>query len=185
MLDSALMWQCADMPHGPLSAAPSLPKEPGIYFIYRHEKVLYIGTTKNLHKRLSRHHRYFQFASYGADVELAWMLLPDANEKTRVAYERTLTEAFKPLLNRDTLGPMPKGQHSNSLGFTQACHQRQTHKLTQTVVAERSGILPSNLSKIENGTRKIQIHELRPLARAIGCDPMDLVPPEESPHVHP
>jgi transcriptional regulator with XRE-family HTH domain len=52
---------------------------------------------------------------------------------------------------------------------------RETHGLRQSVVAERLGLPASHLSKIKNGTRRLDPIELVRIAEAIGADPGEIV----------
>lgn len=52
---------------------------------------------------------------------------------------------------------------------------RERAGLKQTEVATRLGLPPSYLSKIENGTRRLDVIELIQIADAMGTDPADIV----------
>ncbi len=52
---------------------------------------------------------------------------------------------------------------------------RERAGLRQTEVATRLGMPPSYLSKIENGTRRLDVIELIQIADAMGTDPADIV----------
>ena len=52
---------------------------------------------------------------------------------------------------------------------------REAQGLKQTEVAQRLGLPASYLSKIENGTRRLDVIELVRIADAMGCDPAEIV----------
>jgi transcriptional regulator with XRE-family HTH domain len=52
---------------------------------------------------------------------------------------------------------------------------RERAKLKQAEVAERLGLPASYLSKIESGTRRLDVIELIRIAEAIGIDPAEIV----------
>ena len=52
---------------------------------------------------------------------------------------------------------------------------RERAKLKQSDVAEKLGMPASYLSKIERGTRRVDVIELIQIAEAIGAEPADLV----------
>lgn len=52
---------------------------------------------------------------------------------------------------------------------------RERAKLKQNDVAEKLGMPASYLSKIENGTRRLDVIELIQIAEAIGADPAKIV----------
>jgi len=47
--------------------------------------------------------------------------------------------------------------------------------LTQTELAKRIGVTPSTISRLENGSRKLNDEYLRVLSRALGCPPGELI----------
>lgn len=98
MLDpTALMWLCYDMPHGPLTQwVSTLPAQPGVYVVYRHVAVLYIGQTQNLLGRFTSHMGYKHFAAFGPALDLAWMVLPQSDTLTRLRVESALIDLFRP-----------------------------------------------------------------------------------------
>ena len=52
---------------------------------------------------------------------------------------------------------------------------RERAGLKQQEVAARLGLPPSYLSKIENGTRRLDVIEFIRIAKAIGADPADMM----------
>ncbi|NBW21665.1 MAG: XRE family transcriptional regulator [Caulobacteraceae bacterium] len=52
---------------------------------------------------------------------------------------------------------------------------RDYRGLTQEVVAERSGLPKSTISKLENGTKTYTQGHLEALAHALDCEPSDLI----------
>lgn len=52
---------------------------------------------------------------------------------------------------------------------------RESHQLKQSDVAARLGMPASYLSKIENGTRRLDVIELVQIAAAMEVDPADIV----------
>ena len=54
-------------------------------------------------------------------------------------------------------------------------HSRQRAKLKQSDVAARLGLPASYLSKIESGTRRLDVVELIRVAEAMGVDPAEIV----------
>jgi len=52
---------------------------------------------------------------------------------------------------------------------------RLKRKLTQTEVAERSGLLQHHISQLENGVGMPTLATILKLAAAIGCKPTDLL----------
>ena len=53
---------------------------------------------------------------------------------------------------------------------------REKAKLSAVDVATRAKISPSKLSKIEHGKLKLKVDEVARLARALGCQPSELIP---------
>ncbi|HVS31609.1 MAG TPA: helix-turn-helix transcriptional regulator [Thermoanaerobaculia bacterium] len=54
-------------------------------------------------------------------------------------------------------------------------HARECAGLKQSDVAARLGLPASYLSKIESGTRRLDVIELIRIAEALGADPADLI----------
>ena len=54
-------------------------------------------------------------------------------------------------------------------------HTRECAGLKQSDVAARLGLPASYLSKIESGTRRLDVIELIRIAEALGADPADLI----------
>lgn len=54
-------------------------------------------------------------------------------------------------------------------------HAREARGLRQTEVAERLGVPPSYMSKVENGTRRLDVIEFVRIAEAIGTEPAEIV----------
>jgi transcriptional regulator with XRE-family HTH domain len=52
---------------------------------------------------------------------------------------------------------------------------RERHGIKQSDLAERIGLPASYLSKIENGTRRLDVIELIRIADAMGADPAELI----------
>lgn len=52
---------------------------------------------------------------------------------------------------------------------------REARGLKQSEVAESLGLPASYLSKVENGTRRLDVIELVRIAEAIGVDPADII----------
>ena len=52
---------------------------------------------------------------------------------------------------------------------------RERAGLKQTELAVRLGVPPSYLSKVENGTRRLDVIEFVRIAEAIGADPQEIV----------
>lgn len=52
---------------------------------------------------------------------------------------------------------------------------RERAGLKQTELAVRLGVPPSYLSKVENGTRRLDVIEFVRIAEAIGADPREIV----------
>lgn len=52
---------------------------------------------------------------------------------------------------------------------------RERAGIRQSAAAERLGLPPSYLSKIENGTRRLDVVELLAIAEAIETDPAEIV----------
>lgn len=73
------------------------PKSGGLYTVYSGDMVLYIGTTKNLAKRLRQHGLIPEFLRCGVD-RVEWVICLDAT--ARKATEDFLTLAHSPKLCR-------------------------------------------------------------------------------------
>lgn len=54
-------------------------------------------------------------------------------------------------------------------------HAREARGLRQAEVAERLGVPPSYMSKVENGTRRLDVIEFVRIAEAIGTEPAEIV----------
>ena len=52
---------------------------------------------------------------------------------------------------------------------------REERGLKQGEVAQRLGLPASYLSKVENGTRRLDVIELVRIAEAMGCDPAEII----------
>ena len=52
---------------------------------------------------------------------------------------------------------------------------REARGLKQSEVAQRLGLPASYLSKVENGTRRLDVIELVRIAEAMGCDPAEII----------
>ena len=52
---------------------------------------------------------------------------------------------------------------------------REARGLKQGEVAQRLGLPASYLSKVENGTRRLDVIELVRIAEAMGCDPAEII----------
>ena len=52
---------------------------------------------------------------------------------------------------------------------------REAQGLKQSEVAQRLGLPASYLSKVENGTRRLDVIELVRIAEAMGCDPGEII----------
>lgn len=52
---------------------------------------------------------------------------------------------------------------------------REARGLKQSAVAATLGVPPSYMSKIENGTRRLDVIELVQIAEAMGADPAELI----------
>lgn len=52
---------------------------------------------------------------------------------------------------------------------------RKEHKMTQSLLAERVGIEPSNISHIERGASKVGLGTLVKIANVLGCSVDDLL----------
>ena len=55
--------------------------------------------------------------------------------------------------------------------------------LTQTQLADRTGVSQTRISQIENGEDSMTVQWMRAFARAIGCAPADLLDPEDNPYL--
>lgn len=60
---------------------------------------------------------------------------------------------------------------------------RQSAKLTQAELAEKTGVSQPAISQLENGTRPMDIAWMRTFARALGCAPADLLDAEDNPYL--
>lgn len=179
-LESALMWTCVAMPHSLLTSLGDLPGLPGVYVVYQGVETLYVGKTRNLQRRWRAHHRRDQFATFGADVFLAWLPLPASTVLARATYENLLIAMFQPCLNGKPFPsnqPLERSRHfqfdSSKLLVTQ---QREQRGLSMSEVARRAKMPLTTLWKIEHEERKFVVDEVARLARAIGCQPSDLIP---------
>lgn len=60
--------------------------------------------------------------------------------------------------------------------------QREAAGLSLSEVARRAGMLVSKVWKIEHEELALKARDIAALARAIGCDPRELIPPETPAH---
>jgi excinuclease UvrABC nuclease subunit len=85
-----------------------MPKVPAVYIVIGlRNKVLYVGQTVNLRRRMSEHHRNQEFKELNAQ-SVAWMAVRD-----RGTAEYDLINSLRPLLNR-TVPVKPTRFISNS-----------------------------------------------------------------------
>jgi len=177
---TALLWLFCDMPHVSLAEAWRLPASPGVYVVYRHEAVLYVGRTQNLKHRWQNHHRVAQCLSYGPDVAIAWHVVDQRDPYTLDDYERAFIDFMQPRFNGQRMQPTLRLK-SEQTSLVQV--ERERAGLTLSELARRTGMYLSALSKIEHGTRKLYVDEVARLAQAIGCKPSALIPelPEPEP----
>lgn len=54
-------------------------------------------------------------------------------------------------------------------------HVRESHKLKQGEVAAKLGLPPSYLSKVEKGTRRLDVIEFLQIVEAIGAEPDEVI----------
>ena len=163
-LAPALLWELADMPHGPFALAGLLPALPGVYIVYRHETVLYVGKTQNLRRRWKQHHLQRQGTDLGPDTEIAYQTYPAQNAMAMALYEQHLIAALQPSLNRTTV--LPQSSLTTS---------REAAGLTMTECAKRAGMDLSKLSRLEHGHLKLKVDDVVTLARVLGCNVEDLI----------
>lgn len=71
--------------------------------------------------------------------------------------------------------------------MSRVAEKRKEAGLSMTEVARRAHMLVTKLWKIEHGELRLKADDVPVLAKAIGCDPRDLLPclPEEEPCVIP
>jgi transcriptional regulator with XRE-family HTH domain len=58
---------------------------------------------------------------------------------------------------------------------------REAQGLSQAELARQINVTPPALQKVEIGSRKLDQQWMRRIAKALGCDPADLLPPEDNP----
>ena len=73
----------------------NLPAGGGLYSVWNHEKLLYIGMTQSYKQRFKTHSKWEAFEQYGAN---ALLLLPINDWRARRASERYLIDRHNPLL---------------------------------------------------------------------------------------
>ena len=166
-----LLWELADMPHAPLPLTGDLlPPLPGIYIVYQHEQVLYVGQTMCLNQRWNTHHRRKDFSHYPTPW-LAWHVLPRATLTDVRQKERLLITTLQPILNRQP------GPHSASMQHPIKV-ARDLQRLSLTTLAKQTRIDVATLSRLERCERRLTTRHLRVLAQALGCTEQDLIPTE-------
>jgi DNA-binding XRE family transcriptional regulator len=181
MLDpTALMWLCFDMPHLPLALAKNLPSLPGVYVVYHREDVLYIGKTRDLHRRWKAHHRRYQLTMFGDDVEIAWHAMPDSDALTRTLYERSLITTFAPRLNAHitfaSTPPVPKNLNAvRAVNAIRGLYESQ-HK-TRKDLAEFLHKSELTIWRYEEGRSDIPANALQGIARFLGVSVGELLTP--------
>ena len=57
--------------------------------------------------------------------------------------------------------------------------KREQAGLSLTELAARAHMIPSKLSRLENGILKLKVEDLLVLARALGCQARELIPDRE------
>ena len=83
-----------------LSQKERLPEHSGIYFAIDSEnKLLYIGSAKNIRTRWRGHHRYHQLKEIDRQnkIKIAWIAW---NQEDLIAAENYLIKTYQPFLNR-------------------------------------------------------------------------------------
>lgn len=169
-LNTALMWQAFDMPHIPFEARKELPKEAGVYVVYKEEQTLYIGKAHNLYLRFVSHHRLRQFISLCPGIEIAWRSMPEHSPEDRIIFEQSLIAFFKPRLN----GKYYEGKSQSLLQ-----QKREEAGITMTELAARVNMDLSKLSRLEHGHLQLKSTDLVALAIALGCKVEELLPMPE------
>ena len=85
------------LPSIPLARRKELPELPPIYFVMDSQgEICYIGQTKNLYKRLIRHHHLPSFKNL-PNAKVAYLKISDINLLTKI--EKVLIDYFRPSLN--------------------------------------------------------------------------------------
>lgn len=171
------------MPHGPLADLTNLPAFPGVYIVYYWAEVLYVGKTRNLQRRWRRHHRRDQFASYGRNVALAWLPLPDSTPLTRATYENLLRATFKPQLNelpypRNTrlACKRPSITHARVSVSNRIWEMRTQLKIDQKDFADALNVSRFTVWRWESGKLEPTIPQMIAIAQQLHTHPANVFP---------
>ena len=166
-------WDLDSLPYVALEHIDDLPTCAALYFVRTAEEVLYVGITKNLHQRWGInflgewHEQMAELESIQGKKFLCWMPFAEGHSKKIQRLERQAIALYKPRLNRRDVST---GSILQDL--------RIRAGLTLSEVSARTSMRMSMLSKIEHKTRSLYAKEIRPLARALGCE-VDAFFPEE------
>jgi predicted GIY-YIG superfamily endonuclease len=131
-----------------------LPNTSGIYFIFHHDKLVYIGAARDIQKRIDGHHhiRYLLKEHYpGETVEIRYYEhLSDWQELIKL--ENYLIQIHKPPLNQTTLRTECKDSQKLKLKlaatFQYGVFSRPQPKLTEKLIRIDLSKLPPELAAI-------------------------------------
>lgn len=94
-----------------------LPSESGVYIVCDGERILYVGQSKNMRRRWTRHHRKQQINNLQSDnIKIAFLLL---SEKELASAERMFIAVLKPVFNGKSL-PRARRQTEELIKFRAA-----------------------------------------------------------------
>lgn len=152
-----------DLPCVPLNKKKELPTVAGIYFaIDAQGKVQYIGRTKNLKNRWTRHHRESQLNEL-TNIKIAYLEISEISLLSEI--ERALIKWFKPFLNRKVIKPKKpfiskvdggrarneRGQFANSSRYSEKIISVRLYKDDEVKLLKKSeelGLTPAQIARI-------------------------------------
>lgn len=84
-----------------------IPNKPGVYILYRNQRMVYIGQAARIRGRLLNHH------VYQVGIEVAWIQVKD--KRLRYCLEQVLIYCFEPAHNQHVLADVYTGTRLDQL----------------------------------------------------------------------
>ena len=150
-----------------------LPRFAGIYFaIDDKDKIQYIGCTKNIKRRWSRHQRYAELEKLG-NVKIAYLLVDSFDLLPRI--ESALIHWFNPPLNSSFVREEQDRKRVGNIEI-RIKEVRKKRGLSQTKLAQLLNMSPQNYQQIENASKKsVNKETLNNLCKILDCAVGDLI----------
>jgi DNA-binding Xre family transcriptional regulator len=161
-----------DLPSVPLEQRSQLPETSCIYFAIDGEGVVqYIGQTKNLKRRWKAHDKGVELGAIGG-VKISYL---DCDTTLLNDIEKALIDWFDPPLNSRLRTHLAVNTDESRIEI-RLKQARESKQLSQYELAQRSGMSPQNIQKLEQGRAKgIQLDTLDALCEALDCEIQELL----------